>query len=88
MCPKRKGLSLPSSQSVGVATPDESVLVFVEGELRASGRLGGLSALAYLRRFEKRRVTPQEKAALLLALAMYGERVDPSAHALIRATLG
>jgi hypothetical protein len=62
------------------------VLLFVEGELRATGRLDGLATLAYLSRF--RDVTPQQKAGFRLALAMYGERVDPSAHALIRKALG
>ncbi|MBK7863086.1 MAG: hypothetical protein IPJ65_31645 [Archangiaceae bacterium] len=61
------------------------MLVFVEGELKHSGRLGGLSMLAYLRRLGG--VSPSQKAAFRLALAMYGERVDPAAHALIRQAL-
>ena len=76
---------MPFSQIVGSPTPDESVLLFVEGELRVSGRLDGLSAMAYL--MNLRRPTPQQKAGLRLALAMYGERVDPSAHALFRQAL-
>lgn len=70
------------SQIVGPATPDEAVLQLVEGELRQSGRLDGLSALALLLKLGEG--TPQQRAGLRLALAMYGERVDPSAHALIR----
>ena len=58
------------------------MLSFVEGELKQAGRLDGLSALAWLMRLG--RPSPQQRAALRLALAMYGERVDPSAHALIR----
>jgi hypothetical protein len=71
------------SQIVGPPTPDESVILFVEGELRASGRLDGISAMTYLMRIG-RAPTPAQKAGFRLALAMYGERVDPSAHALIR----
>src|SRR5687767_8253932 len=63
--------------------PDESVLRFVEGELRMSGRLDGLSAMVYLSRLGKS-VTAEQKAGLRLALAMYGARVDPAAHDLIR----
>ena len=73
---------MPVSQIVGPPTPDESVLLFVEGELKQAGRLDGLSAMVWLMRIGC--PSPQQKAALRLALAMYGERVDPSAHALIR----
>lgn len=91
MCRKAKGLSASHSQIVGAVTPvpgaaetpDEAVLCFVEGELKASGRLGGISAMAWLLRLGGG-VTEAQKAGWRLALAMYGERVDPSARDLIR----
>jgi hypothetical protein len=73
------------SQIVGAPTPDEAVLMFVEGELQQCGRLDGISTMAYLMKLGG--PTPAQKAGLRLALAMYGERVDPSAHALIREAL-
>lgn len=63
------------------------MLQFVETELRMSGRLDGLSAMAYLLELGRRGVTEAEKAGFRLALAMYGERVDPAAHRLIRDAL-
>jgi hypothetical protein len=72
---------------VPAAVPDESVLRFIEGELRMSGRLDGLSMMVYLSQLAKSGVTPEHKAALRLGLAMYGSRVDPAAHDLIRGTL-
>jgi hypothetical protein len=79
-----KGSALPFSQTPRPPIPDEAVLQFVEGELRLSGRLNGFSACAYLAALERRGVTPSVRAGLRLALAMYGERVDPAAHALFR----
>jgi hypothetical protein len=76
---------MPVSQTVGAPVPDEAVLGFIEGELKNSGHLDGISTMAYLMKVG--RVNPQQKAGLRLALAMYGERVDPSAHALIRDAL-
>jgi hypothetical protein len=67
--------------------PDEGVLRFVEGELKAAGRLDGLSAMVYLTRLGRGGVTAEHKAGLRLALAMYGERVDPAARDLILTTL-
>jgi hypothetical protein len=64
--------------------PDEAVLQFVEGELRSSGRLNGFSAFVFVSELQRRGVTAAQRAALRLALAMYGERVDPSAYALFR----
>ncbi len=86
MCLKVKGARVPVSQTLrqSPSTPDESVLRFVEGELRASGRLHGFSALAFVHTLQQRGVTAAERAGLRLALAMYGEKVDPSAHALFR----
>jgi hypothetical protein len=60
------------------------VLQFVEGELRQSGRLNGFSAFTLVSALQQRGVTAAERAGLRLALAMYGERVDPSAHAVFR----
>ena len=82
MCRSFRGLRMPLSQIVGSPTPDEAVLLFIESELRSAGRLDGFSTMAWLMRVGM--PTPQQKAGLRLALAMYGERVDPSAHALIR----
>jgi hypothetical protein len=79
---------MPFSQIPRAATPDEAVLQFVEGELRSSGRLNGLSAFTFVSRMQQRGVTAAERAGLRLALAMYGERVDPSAHALFREAIG
>jgi hypothetical protein len=73
------------SQNVEPATPDEGVLLFVEDQLKCSGRLDGVSTLAFL--LGRSPVTPQEKAGFRLVLAMYGDRVDPSAHAMIRAAI-
>jgi hypothetical protein len=86
MCLKVKGARVPVSQTLRLTppTPDESVLRFVEGELRATGRLHGFSALAFVHTLRRRGVTAAERAGLRLALAMYGEKVDPSAHALFR----
>jgi hypothetical protein len=75
---------MPFSQTPRAATPDEAVLQFVEGELRSAGRLNGLTAFTFVNRLQQRGVTASERAGLRLALAMYGERVDPSAHALFR----
>jgi hypothetical protein len=75
---------MPFSQTPRPAVPDEAVLQFVEGELRSAGRLDGLSAFAFVSRLQQGGVTADQRAGLRLALALYGERVDPSAHALFR----
>jgi hypothetical protein len=67
--------------------PDEGVLRFVEGELKAAGRLDGLSAMVYLARLGRGGATAEQKAGFRLALAMYGERVDPAARDLIMTAL-
>ncbi len=78
-------MSLPVSQIVGPPTPDVTVLQFVESELEVSGHLDGLSTMVWLMRLGA--PSPQQKAGIRLALAMYGEKVDPSAHALLRQAL-
>ena len=78
---------MPFSQTSRVATPDEAVLRFVEGELKNRGRLDGLATMAFLHRLQQRGVSPSQRAGVRLALAMYGERVDPSARALLREAL-
>ncbi|MBL8955319.1 MAG: hypothetical protein JNK82_31385 [Myxococcaceae bacterium] len=68
-------------------TPDEATLSFMEKEVKTSGRLDGITVYAWLMRLTARGVTPEQKAALRLGLAMYGARVDPAATDLIRGTL-
>jgi len=68
-------------------TPDEAVLTFVESELQSSGRLDGFTVFVWLMKLTSAGVTPEQKAGLRLALAMYGARVDPAARDLIRGTL-
>jgi len=75
---------VPFSQTSRAPVPDERVLQFVEGELRQSGRLDGFTAFTLVSALRKRGVTPDERAGLRLALAMYAEKVDPSAQALFR----
>jgi hypothetical protein len=72
------------SQISRAPVPDEAVLQFVEVEVRQSGRLNGFSAFTLVSALRKRGVTADERAGLRLALAMYSEKVDPSAQALIR----
>jgi hypothetical protein len=67
---------------MGIPVPDESVLEFVEDEVKRGGRLNGVSALCYLMRLQC--PSAEQRAGLRLALAMYGDRVDPSARALMR----
>jgi hypothetical protein len=76
------------SQLSVMATPDEHVLRFIESELKTVGHIDGVSAFVFLSTLGPRRVTAAERAGLRLALAMYGEFVDPSAHALFRKAIG
>ncbi len=83
---------MPVSQSsrvlpLGPPTPDEAVLQFVEAELKVTGRLDGLTVFVWLMRLVSAGVTPEQKAGLRLALAMYGSQVDPAARDLIRGAI-
>jgi hypothetical protein len=68
-------------------TPDEHVLQFVESELKTIGHVDGVSAFVFLSNLGPRCLTAAERAGVRLALAMYGDFVDPSAHALFRAAI-
>ncbi len=71
-------------QATATPTPDERVLRFVESELRQSGRLHGFWAMAFVRELRMHGLTAAERAGLRLVLALYGERVDPAAHEVLR----